>query len=73
MVSCKNVEDWAQLKDTLANVREANVVRVKSPDRLSRSTRVLLDLFEHMREKGVEIEFVDNPAQNTNVRMARSC
>jgi DNA invertase Pin-like site-specific DNA recombinase len=47
-------------------VREGDKVRVKSPDRLARSTRDLLDLIEQFDAKGVAVEFVDNPALNTN-------
>lgn len=39
---------------------------MKSPDRLSRSTRDLLDLIELLKAKGVAVEFVDNPALDTN-------
>lgn len=65
-VSGKNVDDRAQLKEMLAYVRDGDVVRVKSPDRLSRSTIDLLALIERMRDKGVAVEFVDNPALNTD-------
>lgn len=55
-----------QLEEMFAYVRTGDVVRVKSPDRLSRSTRDLLAMVEELRAKGVEIEFVDNPALNTD-------
>lgn len=58
--------DRPQLTEMLAYVRDGDVVRVKSPDRLARSTRDLLDLVQRLRDKGVEVEFVDNPALNTN-------
>lgn len=58
--------DRPQLQDMLTYVRDGDVVRVKSPDRLARSTRDLLDLVQRLRDKGVEVEFVDNPALNTN-------
>lgn len=64
-VSGKNLER-SQLTEMIAYVREGDIVRVKSPDRLSRSTRDLLSLVEQFQEKGVEIEFVDNPALSTN-------
>lgn len=63
--SGKNVDDRAQLRELVAYVREGDTVRVKSPDRLARSTRDLLDLIEQFDAKGVAVEFVDNPALNT--------
>lgn len=65
-VSGKSIGDRGQLKEMLDYVREGDVVRVKSPDRLSRSTRDLLALVERLRAKGVELEFVDNPSLSTN-------
>lgn len=58
--------DRPQLKELLAYVRQGDVVRVKSPDRLARSTRDLLALVDQLRAKGVEVEFVDNPNLNTS-------
>ena len=57
--------DRPQLQDMMAYVRDGDVVRVKSPDRLARSTHDLLDLVQRLRDKGVEVEFVDNPALNS--------
>lgn len=65
-VSGKDIGGRAQLREMLTYVRDGDVIRVKSPDRLSRSTRDLLDLVENLQAKGVEVEFVDNPALNTN-------
>lgn len=65
-VSGKNTSDREQLKEMLAYVREGDTVRVKSPDRLARSTTDLLSLVEQLRTKGVAVEFVDNPALNTD-------
>lgn len=65
-VSGKNTSDREQLKEMLAYVREGDTVRVKSPDRLARSTTDLLSLVEQLRKKGVAVEFVDNPALNTD-------
>lgn len=65
-VSGKNVDDRAQLAEMIAYVREGDTVRVKSPDRLARSTRDLLDLVEQLQSKGVAVEFIDNPALNTD-------
>lgn len=55
-----------QLREMLAYVRDGDVVRVKSPDRLSRSTTDLLALIKQLRDKGVEVEFVDQPTLSTN-------
>lgn len=65
-VSGKNVDDRARLKETIAYVRDGDVVRVKSPDRLSRSTTDLLSLVKELQGKGVAVEFVDSPALNTD-------
>lgn len=65
-VSGKNIDDRAELKEMLAYVRAGDVIRVKSPDRLSRSTRDLLDLVEQVKAKGAAVEFLENPALNTN-------
>lgn len=65
-VSGKNVDDRQQLKAMIAYVRDGDVVRTKSPDRLARSTRDLLDLVEQLQAQGVAVEFVDNPALNTD-------
>lgn len=64
-VSGKNVDDRAQLREMLAYVRQGDTVRVKSPDRLARSTKDLLDLIEQLQAKSVAVEFVDNTALNT--------
>lgn len=65
-VSGKSAADRVQLQEMLAYVREGDKVRVKSPDRLARSTTDLLALVEHLKLKGVALEFVDNPALNTD-------
>lgn len=65
-VSGKNIDDREQLTEMIGYVRDGDLVRVKSPDRLSRSTRDLLGLVEQLRGQGVDIEFVDNPSLNTN-------
>lgn len=64
-LSGKNV-DRAQLQEMLRYVRDGDTLRVTSPDRLARSTRDLLALVEQLKEKGVSVEFVDNPALNTD-------
>ncbi|MEB0267705.1 recombinase family protein [Cryobacterium sp. 10I5] len=58
--------DRAQLQEMLDYVRDGDKVRVKSPDRLARSTTDLLALVEQLKRKGVALEFVDNPALNSD-------
>lgn len=65
-VSGKNTDDRAQLQEMLAYVREGDKVRVKSPDRMARSTTDLLALVEQLKAKSVALEFVDNPSLNTD-------
>lgn len=65
-VSGKNTNDRAQLQEMLIYVRDGDTVRVKSPDRLARSTTDLLALVEQLKAKGVSLEFIDNPALNTD-------
>lgn len=66
------VDNRMQLKEMLAYVRERDVVRVKSSDRLSRSTTDLLSIVEELESKGVAVEFVDSRAQNTDTRQGES-
>lgn len=65
-ISGKSAHDRAQLQEMLAYVREGDMVRVKSPDRLARSTTDLLALVGRLKSKGVALEFIDNPALNTD-------
>ena len=65
-VSGKNTDDRAQLQEMLFYVRDGDTVRVRSPDRLARSTTDLLALVEQLKAKGVALEFIDNPALNTD-------
>ena len=65
-VSGKNTNDRVQLQEMLIYVRDGDTVRVKSPDRLARSTTDLLALVEQLKAKGVALEFVDNPALNSD-------
>lgn len=53
------------LEEMLAYVREGDTVLVKSPDRLARSTRDLLDLLSELKAKGVAVRFADSPALDT--------
>lgn len=70
-VSGRDVRSRPVLKELLSYVREGDMVRVKSPDRLSRSTTDLLALMEQMQAKDVDLEFVDNPALNTGTPQGR--
>lgn len=65
-VSGKSRAKRKELEDMLGYVREGDLVKVKSPDRLARSTKDLLDIVEQLQAKGVDIEFIDNPALNTD-------
>jgi len=64
--SGKDAASRPQLQAMLAYVREGDVVRVKSLDRLARSTSDLLDLIGSMRKKGVAVQFIDNPALSSD-------
>lgn len=55
-----------QLQSMLRYVREGDVVRVKSPDRLARSTTDLLSLVRDLNSRGVAVEFTDEPQLNTD-------
>ncbi|WP_027587438.1 recombinase family protein [Acidipropionibacterium thoenii] len=58
--------DRPQLQAMLAYVRSGDLVRVKSPDRLARSTTDLLTLVNQLKDKDVQIQFIDQPALNTD-------
>ena len=58
--------DRAALQELLTYVRDGDTVRVQSPDRLARSTTDLLSLVQNFQNKGVALEFVDNPSLNTD-------
>lgn len=49
--------------ETLMNevLREGDTLVVKSPDRLARNTRDLLNIATELSERGVALEFVDSP------------
>lgn len=64
--SGKDTHGRPQLRALLEYVREGDTVRVKSPDRLARSTQDLLGLIEQFKGEGVAVEFTDNPALNTD-------
>lgn len=63
--SGKNTTDrpaLSMLVDEL--VEDGDVIRVKSTDRLARNTEDLLKIAREMGEKGVDLEFIDNPGMN---------
>lgn len=57
-----------QLDALRAYVRDgsSDVVRVKSVDRLARSTSDLLTLLQEFEAKGVSVDFIDTPALSTS-------
>ena len=63
--------DRPQLVAMLEWVREGDIVRVKSVDRLARSTSDLLELLGILETKGVGVEFVDSPSLSTNTAQGR--
>ena len=58
--------DRPQLQAMLAYVRSGDVVKVKSPDRLARSTTDLLALVNQLKSKDIQVESIDQPALNTD-------
>ena len=69
--SGRSATDRPVLQEALDVLREGDTLRVKSPDRLARSTRDLLDTIERVEEQGAAIEFVDSPALNTGSAQGR--
>lgn len=65
-ISGKDMSGRSQLQEMLSYVRHGDTIRVKSPDRLARSTTDLLNFIERMKTAGITVEFVDNAALNTN-------
>lgn len=64
--SGKDAQSRPELQKMLEYVRGGDKIRVKSPDRLARSTTDLLGLAEQLKSKSVALEFIDNPALNTD-------
>lgn len=58
-----------RLTEMIGYARAGDTVRVKSPDRLSRSTIDLLNIIEELKTKGVAVKFVDSPQLNTDDKM----
>lgn len=63
--------DRPELAALRAYVRQGDTVRVKSPDRLARSTADLLSLATEFQAAGVRLEFVDAPALNVGTKEGR--
>lgn len=56
-----------QLDMLLNNVlREGDTLVVKSPDRLARNARDLIEIAENLSSRGISLEFVDTPEMNVN-------
>lgn len=58
--------DRPQLQAMLEYIRDDDLILVKSPDRLARSTTDLLHIVQEIREKGAQLRFIDNPTLNTD-------
>lgn len=55
-----------QLQAMLDYIRDDDIILVKSPDRLARSTTDLLHIVQEIRDKGAQLRFIDNPSLNTD-------
>ena len=69
-MSGKNVHREG-LQKMFSEVREGDTIRVKSIDRLARSTRDLLSILDDMENRGVKVEFIDTPYLNTSSKEGR--
>ena len=58
--------DRPKLKVLLKVLRRGDTLVVKSPDRLARNTVDLLNIAHELRDKGVDLEFLDTPALNVD-------
>ncbi|RAV34975.1 recombinase family protein [Corynebacterium heidelbergense] len=63
--SGKNVADRDELSALMRFVKAGDNIRVKSADRLARSSSDLLAIAENLKSRKVGLEFVDNPALKT--------
>lgn len=59
------------LEAMLGHVREGDVVKVKSIDRLTRSTTDLLSIVQDLSDKDVSVEFIDTPDMNVRTGQGR--
>ncbi|HEY4597942.1 recombinase family protein [Corynebacterium sp.] len=55
-ISGKDMSGRSQLQEMLSYVRQGDTIRVKSPDRLARSTTDLLNFIERMKTAGITVE-----------------
>ena len=58
--------DRAQLQMLMRILRRGDTLLVKSPDRLARNTVDLLTIAHQLRDRGVDLEFVDTPSLNVD-------
>lgn len=65
-VSAAKTSNRPQFQEMMRYLREGDVLQVTSADRLARSTRDLLDIVQSLKDWGVQVEFLDNPALNTD-------
>ncbi|WP_314645259.1 recombinase family protein [Rothia mucilaginosa] len=65
-VSAAKTENRPQFQEMMRYLREGDILQVTSADRLARSTRDLLDIVQSLKDRGVQVEFLDNPALNTD-------
>lgn len=65
-VSAAKTENRPQFQEMLRYLRNGDILQVTSADRLARSTRDLLDIVQSLKDRGVQVEFLDNPALNTD-------
>ena len=65
-VSAAKTSNRPQFQEMMRYLRDGDVLQVTSADRLARSTRDLLDIVQSLKDRGVHVEFLDNPALNTD-------
>lgn len=65
-VSAAKTSNRPQFQEMMRYLREGDILQVTSADRLARSTRDLLDIVQSLKDRGVQVEFLDNPALNTD-------
>lgn len=65
-VSAAKTSNRPQFQEMMRYLREGDVLQVTSADRLARSTRDLLDIVQSLKDRDVQVEFLDNPALNTD-------
>ena len=65
-VSAAKTSNRPQFQEMMRYLRAGDILQVTSADRLARSTRDLLDIVQSLKDRGVQVEFLDNPALNTD-------